>query len=236
MSGPLTPHSSPLTLFITGTDTGVGKTRVACALLRRAQRAGLRAAGLKPVASGADRTPDGLRNEDALALLAASTPGLSYADVNPLCFEPPIAPHLAARAAGQSIDLARLDEAHAHLARQHDLVIVEGAGGWQVPLADAATFADWVGGRGWPVVLVVGMRLGCINHALLSAESIGRRTGLAGWVANRLPPSMLARDENETDLRGLLPAPCWGILDEGATDLAEDKSGFERWLSQARAA
>jgi dethiobiotin synthetase len=225
--------STVLTLFITGTDTGVGKTRVACALLRRARQAGLRAAGFKPVASGAERTADGLRNEDALALLTASEPGLSYDDVNPLCFEPPIAPHLAARATKQAIDLARLDEAHDRLARQHQLVIVEGAGGWQVPLDGALTFADWVSGRGWPVVLVVGLRLGCISHALLSAESIARRTRLAGWIANRLPPAMLARDENEADLRSLLPVPCWGALDEGALNFAEGENGFERWLRQA---
>ena len=236
MSFLLPPAASRTTLFITGTDTGVGKTRVACALLHRARRAGLRAAGFKPVASGAERTREGLRNEDALALQAASAPGLTYESINPLCFEPPMAPHLAARAADQRIDLALLDEAFDRLARQHDLVIVEGAGGWQVPLDGPVTFADWVSRRGWPVALVVGLRLGCINHALLSAESIARRTRLAGWIANRLPPRMLALDENETDLRGLLAAPCWGALEEDAFDFAEAECRFERWLREPIAA
>ena len=195
------------TIFVTGTDTGVGKTRIACALLRRLRAEGFSAAGFKPVASGAQATPQGLRNDDALALLAQSTPGLGYADVNPYCFAPPVAPHLAAREAGVEIDCAVLDAAHARLAARHDWVVVEGAGGWLVPLNRDCSFADWVAGRGWPVLLVVAMRLGCINHALLSAESIRRRVPLLGWVANVLPPAPERLQDNIEALGERLPVP-----------------------------
>ncbi|MFP5305427.1 MAG: dethiobiotin synthase [Gammaproteobacteria bacterium] len=204
------------TLFVTGTDTGVGKTLVACALLRRARGRGVRACGYKPVASGCVRTAEGLRNEDALGLLAESAPGPAYADVNPLALEPPIAPHIAAARAGTAIDLSVLDRAYERLAAAHDCVIVEGAGGWRVPLSARHGFDDWVAARRWPVVLVVGMRLGCINHALLSAESIGRRAPLAGWVANLLPPEQPYWQDNVEALRERLPAPLWGVVPCGA--------------------
>jgi dethiobiotin synthetase len=195
------------TIFITGTDTGVGKTRVACGLLENFRLQGLRAAGFKPVASGAMTQAEGLRNEDGLNLLAASSPGLTYASVNPYCFAPPIAPHLAARAAAQTIDLARLDVACDMLARTHDRIIIEGAGGWLVPLNDTHTFADWVAAHRWPVLLVVGIRLGCINHALLSAEAIARRTPLLGWIANHLPPAAEVADQIVDTLRTRLKVP-----------------------------
>jgi len=205
-----------ITVFITGTDTGVGKTRVAAALLHRIQAEGRSAAGFKPLASGAVPTPQGLRNDDALALQAASTPGLQYAEVNPYCFEPAIAPHLAAREAGIEIDLATLDAAHRQLAQRHDWVVVEGAGGWLVPLNARSSFADWVEQQGWPVILVVAMRLGCINHALLSAEAIQRRTRLLGWIANVLPPVQERLQDNIDTLRALVPAPLLGIVPAGA--------------------
>jgi dethiobiotin synthetase len=211
-------------LFVAGTDTGVGKTRVACALIVAAREAGLRVAGFKPVASGAMRTPLGLRNDDAEQLLAVSSPGLAYADVNPCCFEPPIAPHLAAREVGTPIDLAAIDRAQARLAATHDLVIIEGAGGWQVPLDDRRTFADWVQAHDWPVLLVVGIRLGCISHALLSAESIERRVRMTGWVANCLPPVPERAEEQIADLRNRLSAPLWGRLPTGADRLASPPS------------
>ncbi|MEQ1438406.1 dethiobiotin synthase [Fontimonas sp. SYSU GA230001] len=200
------------TIFITGTDTGVGKTRVACALLRRARDRGLRAAGFKPVASGSEHTPAGLRNEDAQALLAESAPGLDYDAVNPVTLEPAIAPHLAARAAGVAIDPLRLDRAYECLAAQHERIVVEGAGGWRVPLNDRTGFDDWVAARRWPVVLVVGMRLGCINHALLTAEAVSRRTPFAGWVANLLPPGQPHWEENVETLRQRIDAPLLGIV------------------------
>ena len=195
------------TLFITATDTGAGKTHVACGLLRAARAQGIRACGYKPLASGCALTPQGLRNEDALALQAAAATDEAYAAINPYAFAPAIAPHLAARAAGIAVDVARLTAAHARLSARYELVVVEGAGGWQVPLNEHDSFADWVSTQQWPVLLVVGMRLGCINHALLSAESIARRAALLGWVANALPPEMPYLADNIATLEQRMPAP-----------------------------
>ena len=200
------------TLFITGTDTAAGKTHAACALLMRARDEQVDACGYKPVAAGGERTPEGVRNDDVLALKQAGRSRESYAQLNPYAFERAIAPHLAARAGGVSVKTTRLNQAHAELAAAHELVVVEGAGGWQVPLNDDMTFAGWVGQQNWPVLLVVGMRLGCINHALLSAESIARRTRLLGWVANVLPPQQEALEENIATLKTMIPAPLYGVL------------------------
>jgi dethiobiotin synthetase len=210
-------RSEPGTLFVTGTDTGVGKTLIARALLLRLRAQGVRAAGFKPVASGARRTPEGLRNDDALDLLEASAPGLDYAAVNPYCFEPPIAPHLAAREAGVTIELATLDAAYRALARRHEHVVIEGAGGWRVPLDNELTFAEWVAAHRWPVLMVVAMRLGCLNHALLTAESVVRHTELCGWVANVPPPAPERLAENIATLRARLPAPLLGVVPSGAS-------------------
>jgi dethiobiotin synthetase len=209
------------TLVVTGTDTGVGKTRVACALLRRARARGLRVCGFKPVATGCDPTGAGLRNSDALALEDAAGSGEPYGLINPYAFEPPIAPHLAAAAAGRRIRTLHLDATHRDLASRHDLIVLEGAGGWRVPLDETWLFSEWVAEHDWPVLLVVGMRLGCINHALLTAESVVRRVQLTGWVANVLPPAMDGLAENIEALRQRLSAPCWGVLDAGATDFAD---------------
>ena len=198
------------TLFIAGTDTGVGKTWVGCGLLRAARSQGIDACGYKPVASGARRTRHGLRNEDALALMEASASTEPYERINPYAFAPAIAPHLAARDAGVKIDRRQLDAAYRHLARRHDLVLVEGAGGWQVPMGRDWTQADWVAGHGWPVVLVVGMRLGCINHALLSAESILARNPLLGWIASAVPPRQPRMDDNIAELALRMPSPLLG--------------------------
>lgn len=203
------------TFFITGTDTGVGKTHASCALLHALRGRGIDACGYKPVASGCARTADGLRNDDALALLAASGGGERYEAINPVALEPAIAPHLAARQAGRSIDWTTLDAGHAALAARHRTVLVEGAGGWLVPLDETRTFADWVAARGWPVILVVALRLGCINHALLSAEAIGRRTRLAGWIANRLPPEQPEWQENLSTIAARIEAPLLGCLPAG---------------------
>ncbi len=205
------------TLFVTATDTGAGKTLAACAILHRARTEGLRAIGYKPVASGAMRTPHGLRNDDALALQAQSAAGIAYDAINPYCFEPPIAPHLAAAEAGVMIERQPLDQGLDALQAQALLVVIEGAGGWRVPLSDTDSFADWIGDRGIPVVLVVAMRLGCINHALLSAESILRRTRLVGWIANALPPEMNRLQANLESLRLRLPAPLLGVIPPDAT-------------------
>lgn len=207
-------------MVITGTDTGIGKTTVACALIRLAREQGIKVCGWKPVATGCERGPKGLRNTDALALQKAAGTREPYVRLNPYAFEPAIAPHLAAQAASREIRIAELDRVHAELARKYELIIVEGAGGWMVPLNDTWTLASWVAEREWPVLLVVGMRLGCLNHALLSAESIRRCTWLAGWVANVLPPTMPRLDENVESLRRRLSAPCWGVLmpNEGGFD------------------
>lgn len=210
MAGPASSRAGAMTLFVTGTDTGVGKTRIATGLLAAARELGIAACGYKPIASGCRRGPQGLRNADALALMRAAPSGAPYERVNPYAFAPAIAPHLAAREAGIRIEPRVLDAAHRQLARAHDLVVVEGAGGWQVPLNARTTLADWVARQGWPVLLVVGMRLGCLSHALLAAESIQRRTRLLGWIANELPPRQSRLEDNVADLAARMPAPLLG--------------------------
>ncbi|TDU25744.1 dethiobiotin synthase [Panacagrimonas perspica] len=208
-----------MTLFVTGTDTGVGKTHVSAGLLAAARELGIAACGYKPVASGCRRGPRGLRNADALALIRASGTEEPYDRINPYAFAPAIAPHLAAREAGQRIERRVLDARYRELARTHDLVIVEGAGGWQIPFGRDWTQADWVARHGWPVLLVVGMRLGCMNHALLSAESIRPRTRLLGWVANELPPRQPRLDDNIAELQMRMPAPLLGRVGSRAGSL-----------------
>ena len=200
-------------VFVTGTDTGIGKTRVS-ALLVRAQRACRhRAIGMKPIASGCRETPDGLRNEDAEALIAVSGPAPPYALCNPYAFAPPIAPHIAAREAGIEIALDPIVAAYGKLAAIADRIVVEGVGGWSVPLSDALMQADLVRTLDVPVVLVVGLRLGCINHALMSARAIAAdRCVLAGWIANRIDPGMARADENLDALRARIDAPLLGVL------------------------
>ena len=173
------------TIFVTGTDTEIGKTYVSTMLIRAMVSRGLRVVGMKPVASGCVRTPQGLRNDDAVQLMAAANVEAPYEQVNPYTFEPAIAPHIAAGEAGVKIRLDEILKQHKSLSTQADWVVVEGVGGWQVPLGDGFTVADLAAGLGGAVVLVVGIRLGCINHALLSVESIVRRgLTLSGWIAN----------------------------------------------------
>lgn len=199
--------------FITGTDTGVGKTRVAGALCRGLAARGTRVAGMKPVASGCTLTPEGLRNDDALTLLAAMNVRARYSDVNPYAFAPAIAPHIAAREAGVDIDFAVLDRAYERLRMQSQALIVEGAGGWLAPLDSSRAFADLAVHWHLDVVMVVGMRLGCLNHALLTAEAIERRgLRLCGWVANAIDPAVLRLTENISSLESRISAPCLGIL------------------------
>ena len=177
--------------FLTGTDTEIGKTFITCALLQRAAQLGLRAAGLKPVAAGTDAAG---RNDDVESIRAASNVALPTELINPYCFAPPIAPHLAAAEAGVDIDFARIAAACASARRQTDLLIVEGVGGFRVPLGVDRDSADLAVALALPVILVVGLRLGCINHALLSAEAIAARgLTLAGWVANQVDPQMARR-------------------------------------------
>ena len=198
--------------FVTGTDTDVGKTTIAAGLLRAARLAGLSTAAVKPVASGCEDGAAGLRNSDALALLAECSLPLSYAEVNPFAFAPAIAPHLAAREAGVPLKVEALAAAvQAVLAQQADFTLVEGAGGWRVPLDGQATLAELPVALDLPVILVVGVRLGCINHALLTAEAIARDgLRLAGWVANVLDPQTSRLDDNLRTLTERLVAPCLG--------------------------
>lgn len=198
--------------FITGTDTDVGKTTIAAGLLQAARLAGLSTAAGKPVASGCELSAKGLRNADALALLAQSSLPLSYEEVNPFAFEPAIAPHLAAREAGVGLTVQSLLTPMRHLlAKGADFTLIEGAGGWRVPLADQANLSDLAMALGLPVILVVGVRLGCINHALLTAEAIAQDgLQLAGWVANIIDPKTSRLEENLATLAERLPAPCLG--------------------------
>jgi dethiobiotin synthetase len=202
-----------LSFFITGTDTGVGKTLVSCALVHAFKARGLRVAGMKPVASGSERTPQGLRNSDALALQQAANVAADYHIINPYCFEPAIAPHLAARQAGVSLELPILQQAYQQLAAKADVVVVEGAGGWRVPLEPDGYLSDFAETLGMAVVLVVGLRLGCINHAVLTAEAI--QSGpcrLVGWVGNLIDPGFTPLQENIETLTDRLLAPCLGVL------------------------
>ena len=193
-------------VFVTGTDTGVGKTRVAAALLRGLAAEGLAVIGMKPVASGIDAGSS--VNADVTALGAASTVAADPADVNPYAFAPAIAPHLAAERAGVVIDLERCATAFGRLAAAADRVVVEGAGGALVPLGPRTDMLDLTRRLGLPVLLVVGIRLGCINHALLSAQAIrARGLAFAGWVANRIDPAMAEADANVADLARRLGAP-----------------------------
>lgn len=209
--------------FIAGTDTDVGKTTIAAGLLHAARLGGLSTAAVKPVASGCERTEQGLRNSDALALLAECSPALDYATVNPFAFEPAIAPHIAAREAGVGLTAARLIEAvQPVLARRADFTLVEGAGGWRVPLNVREHLSALPAALGLPIILVVGIRLGCINHALLSAEAIVRDgLELAGWVANIVDPATSRLEDNLATLAELLPAPCLGQVPR----LAEPTAG-----------
>jgi len=202
-----------LRLFVTGTDTGVGKTRIAAALCVAYAAHGKRVAAMKPVASGCMQTRAGLRNDDAEALRAAMTVRAAYGDVNPYAFEPPIAPHIAAMEAGCPIDFGLLDGCYERLCLQSDVIIVEGAGGWLAPLDATRTFADLAARWQLDVILVVGLRLGCLNHALLTAEAIeARGLKLAGWVGNSVDPDFERREANVDTLRSRLAAHCLGVF------------------------
>jgi dethiobiotin synthetase len=210
--------------FITGTDTGVGKTLVAVALTRALVARGLRVAVMKPVAAGVVRTADGPRNDDALELSAASNVRATYEDVNPWLLSTPASPHLAARVDGVSITDGPVLAARARLAAVSDTLVVEGAGGWLAPISETRTMADIAEKLALPVILVVGMRLGCLNHALLTRDAIrARGMRFAGWIANRMPAPMAFLDENiETLSRrfgkaplGSVPAGVDGASDRG---------------------
>jgi dethiobiotin synthetase len=197
--------------FVTGTDTGVGKTLVSAALLHALARHHRRVVGMKPVAAGLIDHQGQWVSEDVLALRAASNVSVPAELDNPVALPDAMAPHLAAERVGRTVTVAGLRTAHRALKEHADVVLVEGAGGWRVPVNDRETLADLARAIGVPVVLVVGMRLGCLNHALLTAEAI-RADGLelAGWVANAIDPDMPCREENIHTLRHWLPAPLLG--------------------------
>jgi dethiobiotin synthetase len=222
-------------LFVTGTDTGVGKTVVSVALLRALAAAQLRAVGMKPVAAGID---EGERESaDVAALAAASSIDAPREAVNPYAFRAAIAPHVAAAMAGQRIELAVLEAAYVRLASLADAVIVEGAGGALVPLDERADMLDIARACGLPVLLVVGMRLGCINHALLSAQAIrARGLVLAGWIATRIDPAMTCAAESVQAIGARIAAPLLGDFGSAA-DVAFDAAVLARLaLAHARAA
>lgn len=217
-------------VFIAGTDTGVGKTRVAAALLRAWAQRGLRVAGMKPVAAGA--VPRGIvwRSEDAETLVAAANVEAPWAWVNPYCFAAPIAPHIAAARAGVSIDLAVIRDAYCRLGERAERIVVEGAGGLLVPLGGHADMATIAQELGLPVILVVGMRLGCLNHALLTTQAIAARgLALAGWVANSIDPGMEERPANLAWLQRYIPAPCLGCLPYAVADTGQDLAADLDW-------
>jgi dethiobiotin synthetase len=202
-------------LFVAGTDTGVGKTWVSVRILRALVAAGHRVAGMKPVAAGADATPEGLRNDDALALLAASNVALPYELANPCCLARPTSPHLAAAEAGVKIDIESILRAYDAIKQQSELIIVEGAGGWLAPIGNplvaglpGPTMQDVALALRLPVVLVVGLRLGSLSHALLTADAV-RRSGLelAGWVANGMDGQFADRDRYVESLTHRLSEP-----------------------------
>jgi dethiobiotin synthetase len=194
--------------LVTGTDTGVGKTSFAVALSAALTQRGWRVGVMKPVASGAQRIGEQWSNEDARALIAAARSSLEYSRVNPYCFQPAIAPHLAAAEAGVDIDFSRIATLAREIATESDCLVVEGAGGWRVPLGRAGDFDQLAVRLGLPVILVVGLRLGCLNHAMLSVEAIERRgLPLAGWVANHIDPAMMRSEENLATLTDRLGPP-----------------------------
>ena len=202
----------PKAYFVTGTDTDVGKTLVTCGLLKKARIQGLTTAAVKPISAGCEETPAGLRNADALALQQAMTIDMPYDQINPVAFLPPIAPHIAAHESGRMITVDRLSGiCRGVLMKRTDLTLLEGAGGWRVPLNSRETLADLARVLQLPVILVVGLRLGCLNHALLTAEAI-RRDGLTivGWVANAVTPDMPRRAENILTIEGEVGVPCLG--------------------------
>jgi dethiobiotin synthetase len=223
------------TYFVTGTDTDAGKTLATSALLGAARQRQLTTLGLKPIASGSEATPNGLRNRDALALQAQSFPPVDYPTINPWAFAPAIAPHLAALEAGAVLNVASVTQALNDTLTDtpRDLTLIEGAGGWRVPLNEEEDFSDLPRALGLPVILVVGLKLGCLNHARLTAEAIAADgLTLAGWVGS-VVDSAFADDSprfaaNVALLKRALPAPCLGIIPHLAT---ADATTAQRYLS-----
>lgn len=206
--------------FVTGTDTEIGKTRITVGLLEKAGQLGLQSLGIKPVASGSEITKDGLRNEDALAHQKVSTYPCDYAVINPFCFALAIAPHIVAEQENVELTVKSINEAlKPALSQTAEFILIEGAGGWHTPLNQQECYSDWVKLVELPVILVVGVKLGAINHALLTQEAI-KSSGLrlAGWVANCVDPNMPYQAENIEYLKAHMQAPCLGVIPFLAND------------------
>jgi dethiobiotin synthetase len=196
---------NPAGIFVTGTDTGVGKTLVSVSLVKALVQHGLRVSAMKPIASGSEHTPAGLRNADALALAGAANVSVPYETLNPYCFEPAVSPHLAAKEAGIDVDLRIIKERFLALASGADFVVVEGAGGWYAPISPTQRMSDLPAMLDVPTLLVVGLRLGCLNHALLTKRAIDAHgVEFAGWVGNRVDSTLQRREENLASLTQML--------------------------------
>ncbi|HTU65912.1 MAG TPA: dethiobiotin synthase [Steroidobacteraceae bacterium] len=220
--------------FITGTDTGVGKTLVSVAIVHALVARGLRTAVMKPVAAGAIHTPDGPRNDDALELSAASNVPAAYADVNPWLLSTPASPHLAARADGVSIRHETILASYGRLAARSDVLIVEGAGGWLAPTSATGTMADIAEVLALPVVLVVGMRLGCLNHALLTRDGIrARGLSFGGWIANELESRMPLCAENIDTLTTRFGVAPLAIVPTGSDAKSHPGKALPEWAIEA---
>ena len=226
--------------FITGTDTDAGKTNIAAGLLCAAQQQQHSTLAMKPVASGCEVRAEGLQNSDALALMAQSSIKRPYAEVNPYAFAPAIAPHIAAQEAGVALQVSDLYQAaQVILQQQADFTLIEGAGGWRVPLSETAFLSDFAKTLKLPVILVVGVKLGCINHALLTAQAIqSDGLELAGWIANVVDPNCARLEENLVTLKQQMPAPCLAqvphLTHTGAEHVAEFLQHGVAQLSKSR--
>ncbi len=224
------------TFFIAGTDTGVGKTRVTTGLLVAARAEGLRVAGMKPVASGADRRDGRLVSDDALRIAAASGEPICYEDLNPYCLLEAISPHIAANRADIKVDIDKIVEIARRLRSNRDLLLIEGAGGWYTPISEHLSLAELARALEAPVVLVVALKLGCLNHARLTVEAIARSgCRIVGWIANRIDPDFEACEENLATLKHLLGAAPLGVLPY-TIDTAGDAHQLRGALLHLRAA
>lgn len=217
--------SPPQGLFITGTDTGVGKTLLSVSFVKALVQHGLRIAVMKPIASGSERTSAGLRNADALALAEASNVVVPYDSINPYCFEPAISPHIAAEEVKIDVDVGLIKSRFQALAAGADFVVVEGAGGWYAPISKTKSMADLPKSLGIPALLVVGMRLGCLNHALLTRQAIeASGVELAGWVANSIDPQLERAAQNLSSLERMLgsePLAVFPFVPDGQPDVRQ---------------
>jgi len=200
-------------VFITGTDTDVGKTVVSCAVLKYANDLGFKTVGLKPISAGCELTHGGLRNEDALLLQQYASHHLDYDIINPIAYQEPIAPHIAAKKKGEFIDLTLVDAAFTKVPDDINFTVIEGAGGWHLPIDNSHYFSSWVAERELDVILVVGVKLGCLNHAILSAQAIQHSgANLIGWIANSLTVDIANYDDMIETLTVALPAPLMGKM------------------------